>query len=182
MEPEKDAFVIFEEASLKAPFGLAALLRDLGAGENGFGGTPFGTGECSFEEYLRRVIDGSDVALPVTQKVPQTVYWLLTSDGIAAGVIRMRHRLNARLRERGGHIGFYIAPSHRGKGYAKLALRYALERLRSLGEPRALLTVHVGNTPSIRTIEGCGGVLESTVLDEDTGVQVLRYWIELCSK
>jgi predicted acetyltransferase len=182
MESLADTEVRFVEASPRpddVPCCLAEMLRELGTGENGFGGTPFGTGECSLEEYLQRVVDGSDIALPVEAKVPQTVYWMLASDGIAAGMVRMRHCLNARLRERGGHIGFYIAPSYRGRGYAKQALQFALQQLRSLGEPRALLTVHQDNIPSIKTIEGCGGVLDGVAIDPDTGTEIRRYWIEL---
>ena len=86
--------------------------------------------------------------------------------------------LNDKLRERGGHIGYYIRPSQRGKGYATQALRLALQELKQLGEDRAMLSTDMTNLPSRRVIEANGGVLDGMGLNED-GTQFCRYWIEI---
>jgi len=126
-----------EAASPSAPPGLQELLIDLGDGENGFGGTPVHTGETTLEEYLKQCRDMRDPATLRPGLVPQTVFWVLDADGIAVGMVRMRHYLNERLRGHGGHgghIGFFIRRDRRGRGYAQEALRFALVELRGLGE------------------------------------------------
>lgn len=63
-----------EAASLNAPRGLAELLLDLGAGENGFGGSPVATRELTLPAYLQRAIEGTDATTLRPGYVPQTVF------------------------------------------------------------------------------------------------------------
>jgi predicted acetyltransferase len=167
-----------EPASLTAPRGLAELLADLGDGENGFNGTPVASGAMSIPEYLQSCVDMTDASKLKPGYVPQTAFWVIDEAGEAVGLVRVRHVLNDKLRERGGHIGYYIRPSQRGKGYATRALRLALVELRKLGEARAMLSTDMTNLPSRRVIEVNGGVLDSMGLNED-GTQFCRYWIEI---
>ena len=168
-----------EPASTNPPPGLHELLADLDGGENGFGGTPVHTGEATVDQYLQRCCDMPDPGKLCPGLVPQTVYWMLNSNGLVVGMVRVRHYLNDKLRVHGGHIGFFVRRDQRGKGYAKEALRLALIELRKLGEKRALLTVDPENTPSITVIEMNGGHVEDIGTDPDTGQQFRRYWIEL---
>jgi len=167
-----------EAASINPPRGLAELITDLGDGENGFGGTPVHTGELTLEEYLQRCIAMTDAENLPLGYVPQSVFWVIAEAGEAVGMVRMRHYLNEKLRDRGGHIGYYIRHDRRGKGYAKEALHQALAMLRTLGEKRAMLTVNMDNLASIRVIEANGGALESEGEDTD-GKKFGRFWIEL---
>ena len=167
-----------EPASLTAPRGLAELLADLGDGENGFNGTAVGRGEMTIPEYLQSCVDMTDASKLKPGYVPQTVFWVIDEAGEAVGLVRVRHYLNDKLRERGGHIGYYIRPSQRGKGYATQALRLALVELKQLGEDRAMLSMNESNLQSRRVIEANGGVLESIGLNED-GEEFCRYWIEI---
>jgi len=167
-----------EAVSINAPRGLAELITDLGAGENGFGGTPVHNGKVKLEEYLQRCIEMTDAEKLPPDYVPQTVFWVVDDAGEAIGMVRMRHYLNEKLKERGGHIGYYIRHDKRGKGYGKEALRQALIALRNIGEKRAMLTVNMDNIASIKVIEVNGGVLESE--GEDTeGKKFGRFSIEL---
>ncbi|WP_091557637.1 GNAT family N-acetyltransferase [Arthrobacter sp. ok362] len=76
-----------------------------------------------------------------------------------------------------GHIGYGIRPSARGRGLATQALREMIALGRDRGPGRVLLVCFAGNHASVKTIERCGGVLESAVR---TGSgEVLRYWIEV---
>lgn len=168
-----------EAASPVLPSGLRELLASLGAGENGFEGTPVHTGEATVEEYVQQCCDMPDPAKLPPELVLQTVFWVLDADGVAVGMIRLRHYLNDKLRFHGGHIGYFIRRDQRGKGYAKEALRLALIELRKLGERRALMTVNPDNAPSIRVIEHNGGCLENVVTDPETGGVYKKYWIEL---
>lgn len=49
--------------------------------------------------------------------VPAHTYWLTDNSKTIYGTIRYRPVLNTFLNKIGGHIGFDIAPAHRGKGY-----------------------------------------------------------------
>lgn len=108
----------------------------------------------------------------------QTTFWVLDENGDAIGIVRMRHYLNDRLKECGGHIGYYIRHDQRGKGYGKEILRQALTELKKLGEERALLTVDMDNIASIRVIEANGGVFASEGQNSDDK-RFGRFWIEL---
>lgn len=110
--------------------------------------------------------------------VTSTLYFLTdNAQTKLCGAIDIRHRLNDHLVQFGGHIGYGIVPSERGKGYAKAQLRLALPIAKSLGVTRALVTCGDTNIGSARTIESCGGVLENKVADG--GELTRRYWIEL---
>lgn len=167
-----------EAVSINAPHGLADLITDLGAGENGFDGTPVSTGELTLPEYIQRCMEMTDVTKLLPEHVPQTVFWVIDEAGEAIGIVRMRHYLNEGLKERGGHIGYYIRRDKRGKGYGQEALYQVLAELKRIGERRALLTVDMDNVASIKVIKSNGGVLESEGESTD-GKRFGRFWIEL---
>ena len=168
-----------EQASLAPPKGLAGFLADLGDGENGFSGTPVHNGEVTLQEYLQRCCDQTDDSKLEPGLVPQTIFWLLNSEESVVGMVKLRHRLAESTRINGGHIGFYVNPSHRGKGFGKRALALALAELRKIGELKALVTVHPENAASIRIVEANGGKREDTIFDPRTNHDINRYWIEL---
>lgn len=166
-------------ASPIPPAGLRELLEDLGDGENGYMGTSVPSGKRTLEEYLHQCVAMTDPAQVPPGLVPQTTFWALDDEGIAIGMVRIRHRLNEKLLAHGGHIGLYIRRNRRGRGHAKEILRLALAELRKTGEKRALLTISVDNLPSIRSVVSGGGRLEDVRLDPETGKQFGRYWIDL---
>ena len=165
-------------ATATPPKGLAEMLQELGDGEAGFGGTPYGRGDMELEEYLDCCVKGTIPTHVPSGRVPQTIFWI-TEDGVAVGMLRMRHFLNDSLRIEGGHIGYYIRPSARRRGIATEALRQTLQELARLGERRALLTTDPDNLGSIRVIEANGGSLATRVPDPDGLGLVSQYWIEL---
>jgi predicted acetyltransferase/uncharacterized protein YdhG (YjbR/CyaY superfamily) len=107
--------------------------------------------------------------------VPATLYFLVGRGGRIVGVLHFRHELNAKLRRHGGHIGYGIRPSERGKGYAALMLGMFLKRPRVRKLGRVLITCDDDNIPSYRTIERCGGRLWDKVRVE--GNLSRRYWV-----
>jgi predicted acetyltransferase len=102
--------------------------------------------------------------------------WIVEGDRYL-GAIALRHELNDFLLEAGGHIGYGVRPSARGRGLAGWALAAILPEARDLGLARVLVTCNVDNAASARTIERNGGVLED-VRDTEIGM-VRRYWITL---
>ena len=161
------------------PENLEPMLKELGAGDFRFQGTPFGRGECDLRTFLEECNDSQMGRNIPADKVPQSTFWIVNDRGWAVGIVRVRHQLNNRLLQYGGHIGYYVRPSERGKGYGKLALRLGLEPLRKLGVDRALLTVNPANTLSKRVVLANGGVLDGQGTDPVSGETVDRYWIQL---
>ena len=165
--------------SVTAPPGLEAFLREIGAGENGFGGTEFASGTITLREYLQMHVDyATGLNLPEGY-VPQTTFWGISDAGEVVGMLRMRHRLNEVLLRSGGHIGYYVRHAARGKGVAAEMLRLALNEAQSLGIERVLLTAYASNLASCRAIEKNGGVMQDESPHPETGLPYRRYWIEL---
>ena len=138
--------------------------------------------EGDFARYLREITDQSGmITLPtgeVVPKVPHSVRWLVEGDAFI-GEVSIRHRLNDYLRQAGGHIGYGIRPSRRGRGYGRLILALALEECRRLGIARVLVTSKAANVASVRIIEANGGEPENVIDDPDGGGPLRRYRIAL---
>jgi predicted acetyltransferase len=166
-------------ASLEAPAGLETFLREIGAGENGFGGTEFASGKISLREYLEMQVDYAAGRNLPAGYVPQTTFWGVDDAGEVVGMLRMRHRLNKVLLRSGGHIGYYVRPEARGNGVASEMLRLALDEARSMGIERVLLTAYASNAASCRVIGKNGGVMHEETPHPETGLPYRRYWIEL---
>ena len=96
--------------------------------------------------------------------------------GQALGFLNLRLRLNNFLLEKGGHIGYSIRPSERGKGYGKETLRQGLQIAKEKNIKRTLVTCSVNNPASRAVILANGGILE----DVRNGVE--RYWIEVANE
>lgn len=111
--------------------------------------------------------------------VPDSTYWLMDDNGTILGRVSIRHKLTEKLMQRGGHIGYYIRPSARRKGYGTLICKLGLEKARELGIKRVLITCAKDNIASNRIIEKNGGILENEVWDEQDKEMVRRYWINL---
>lgn len=107
-----------------------------------------------------------------------TFFAVRPSDGQLVGMVDIRHQLNALLASYGGHIGYGVRPSERGKGYAVAILQMALARARSTSLTRVMLCCNATNEASRRTILRCGGVREKTFVHSD-GNAVEVYWIDL---
>jgi predicted acetyltransferase len=178
MQKNAPAIARLLNSSEAPPANLAEVLKELGAGDSRFNGTSFGRGECDLQSFLRECCDSEAGRNLPPDKVPQSTYWLVNAGNQVVGIVRVQHRLNERLLRFGGHIGYYIRPSERGKGYGKLALRLALERSRRLGISRALLTVNPANTFSRRVVLSNGGVEDGQGVDSVLGEVVDRFWIE----
>ena len=89
--------------------------------------------------------------------VPETQFYLW-SDGDAVGQFRLRHCLNDALRSGAGHIGYYVAPPFRGRGYATEGLRLTLEKAAGIvPEEEIFLRLQRGNTASLRVMLKNGG-------------------------
>ncbi len=97
-----------------------------------------------------------------SSRVPQDILWMVAGDGFI-GKANIRLELNEQLKNNGGHIGYGIRPSYRGRGFGKQILALALQYLQARGVEEALVTCRVDNTASAAVIEANGGVYKDTL-------------------
>lgn len=128
--------------------------------------------------YLRRLDEhGRGENLP-DGWVPMSTRWLIDAARRVVGETRLRHALAPALEIEGGHVGYFIHPAHRGRGYGHAILALALRELASLGIARVLITCNADNTRSRRVIERNGGTFDRFTVSPKSGKQVMRFWIE----
>ena len=117
--------------------------------------------------------------------VPHTEYWLVQFDGDNAedgdfiGRFDVRYSLASLGLKLGGHIGYEIRPSKRGKGYGRLMVQLGLEKVKEDHKwlERLLITCDERNIASKRIIQGIGATFsDRVVIDDGKGVK-LRYWV-----
>ncbi len=133
----------------------------------------------SFEDFVAHFYDEmKGINLPEGY-VPATMYWLI-DNGEFIGRVQVRHELTKTLGVRGGHIGYYIRPCKRKKGYGKKILEMALLEAKKNGFEKVLLTCNDNNVGSYKIIEANGGILENVVEGEKPGdLKKRRYWITI---
>jgi Predicted acetyltransferase len=124
---------------------------------------------CQDDEIGRRRSDGW---------VPQSTFWMVRAGERILGCSRVRHELNAFLRHQGGHIGYDVRPSERGKGYSTRLLRLTLQKARALGLDEVLITADEANPASWKAIERNGGRREPGLFD-GTGGPFRRYRVRV---
>ena len=131
----------------------------------------------TFEAWLQRTESmaiGKDIP---ENRVPETTYLAFDDKGHLAGMVNIRHYLNASLLRVSGHIGYSVRKSERRKGYGAEMLRLALAEAGKLGIQKVLITCDKENIGSAKTIQKNGGVLENEI--SDNGRIMQRYWITL---
>ena len=109
--------------------------------------------------------------------VPCTYLVAVVRDQIV-GRVSIRHELNDFLREYGGHVGYGVIPSERGKGYATEILRQALDICAEMKLRKIMISCDVDNLASKKVIEKNGGVFERETELDSVDTQKLIYSIE----
>lgn len=101
------------------------------------------------EDYVRE---------PSEEKVPaRTYFFVRESDNKIVGMINIRLVLNGRLSKFGGHIGYGIRPTERGKGYNKINLYLGLKVCNEYGIDTVFMDADLDNIASWKTMEALGG-------------------------
>ena len=101
--------------------------------------------------------------------VPSSTYWLV-ENGELAGVSNLRHFLNERIFNAGGHIGLGIRPRARGRGLGSLLLSLTIAEARRKGIGDLHIHCHKHNAASARMIMANGGVLASELRNGEDGI------------
>lgn len=108
--------------------------------------------------------------------VPDSTFWLVNEQDRILGAVNIRHQLSTYLLQAGGHIGYGIRPSERGKGYAATMLKLSLIEAKKLGIRKVLVVCDADNTASEKTILHNGGRRDTDFTEQDGNV-IRRYWI-----
>ena len=91
-------------------------------------------------KWLEKVQNDLSVDTIDKDRIPSTLYLTVRkSDNKIVGNLQIRHFLNEKLLNYGGHIGDSVRPSERRKGYATEQIRLALEKCKKLGIDNVLM-------------------------------------------
>lgn len=130
-----------------------------------------------YEQWLHMILSLEKESVS-KQNVHATTYFsLIPQTNRIVGSIQIRHTLSPELEIHGGHIGYSIRPTERGKGFGKQQLMLALEVAKSMNLPKVFLTCYKSNVRSSKTIESCGGILANETVYQEQ-IQ-FNYWIPL---
>jgi predicted acetyltransferase len=129
-----------------------------------------------WDDFLNS-IDDQQAGLHHSQYVVRGVQLAADVNGEIVGRASIRFELNAFFETQGGHIGYYVRPEYRRRGYATEILRQALIIARAEGVGPVLMYCSDNNVGSSIAIERNGGVLDETGLSVDDQVTWRRYWI-----
>lgn len=117
---------------------------------------------------------------PPRLMVPSTTFFLTDGEKIL-GAIDIRHFLNSGLARYGGHIGYGVRPSRRGKGLAVQMVKLAMPFMRSIGLDKVMICCKKDNAASAKTIKNCGGVFERETEVFEKGEKRIGqiYWVDI---
>ncbi|MCL2592782.1 MAG: GNAT family N-acetyltransferase [Defluviitaleaceae bacterium] len=130
-----------------------------------------------YSEWLEKVNKTQKAETSPLGVATTTYFSIRKSDGKIIGTIQLRHDLTDELREHGGHIGYGVRPSERGKGYGKQQLMLVLDIARQMGIQKVMISCTKDNIASRQTAISCGGVLARENIYKDLEQQI--FWINL---
>jgi predicted acetyltransferase len=132
----------------------------------------------NFQEMIQFLLDSEKAENLKEGLVPCSTFWLINENKNVIGAVNIRHRLNEKLLNSGGHIGYGIRPSERQKGYATKLLALSLEKAKEIGIQKALVVCDDGNIGSEKTILNNGGIPDKDYIEEDGNI-IKRFWIDI---
>jgi predicted acetyltransferase len=135
----------------------------------------------SFQEMLHLLEDDFSGRNLPPGRVPHTMLYAFL-DGKIIGRVSVRHELNEKLRLRGGHMGYAVAPKFRRRGFATEMVKQALKYCQSLKIDPVMVTCTEANEASWKIIEHFNGRLQDKIWDDEEEEMIRRYWISISSQ
>ena len=131
-----------------------------------------------YEGWLRAT-EAHNLVETNEMKVPaREFFFVREADRKIVGVINIRLTLNERLKKCGGHIGYSIRPTERGKGYNKVNLYLGLKVCNQYGISPVLMDADLDNPASWKTMESLGGARIWEGFDEEDQAETVYYSID----
>lgn len=135
--------------------------------------------EQSFEEFYNNLEINKHIDEINPNYANQTTYVLVDENNHIYGMANLRHELKGKLFEIGGHVGYAIRPSERGKGYGTIQLKLLIKVMNEMGIEKALITCRENNIGSKKTMEKFIGESDTLVPSMYEGIMEYRYWIDV---
>lgn len=110
--------------------------------------------------------------------VPSTYLFAFLQEKLV-GRVMIRHHLNDFLRRIGGHIGYGVVASERGKGFGKEMFKQSLPIAQSIGLQRVLITCDEDNVASRKIIESAPAYFEGLSPQGKDLPDKRLYWVDL---
>lgn len=133
----------------------------------------------TYEEWIKKVYADIDIANIQNPRVPAlTYFYVREEDDKIIGMINIRLALNDFLRKEGGHIGYCIRPTERGKHYATDMLNGALKVCDTLGINEVIITCDKSNSASANVIKNCNGELVEEFYSDTFNEDIQKYIIK----
>ena len=157
---------------------LEGAVLDLARETREGGDDRYRSAERDYSAWLARLDEVARGEKLKPNRVPY-LWFCLLKDGRSLGGSRLRLELNEGLLAEGGHVGYEIRPSERGRGYGTLILALTLGEAAARGIDRVRVTCDDDNLRSRKVIERNGGRLDGRSISDESGKLVRQYWIEL---
>ena len=151
--------IVLKKLSINDGEDIFDMLKEIDPNEFGIKNGSYKECNNEFHEYLEENVFFSNGIGLDPGYVRQTVYWVFDNSSLI-GLGELRHDLTEELRARGGHIGYVVRPSERGKGYGNLILKELLKEAEKYGFDELLLTCDETNIISRKVIESNFGMLK----------------------
>lgn len=119
--------------------------------ENGFFNDFYGVSREEFKNNALSKMINRAKGIDLQEDDVAKTYYFLWDDNIIVGLFKIRHYLNNRIRNYGGHIAYGILKEYRKKGYATKGLELAIEEARKIiKEDEIYLHCRLTNTASLK--------------------------------
>ncbi len=133
----------------------------------------------NYEGWLEKLEKDYNM-IPSEERVPARTYFLIReNDDRIIGMINIRTALNEQLSKSGGHIGYGIRPSERGKGYNKINLYLGLKVCNEYGIDKVFMDAALNNPASWKTMEALGGERVKQYYNEEDQCEFVDYNIDV---
>lgn len=135
--------------------------------------------DSSYEAWVEQLETAADpTTCPMGHAPSLTYFGMRESDRRIVGMIDLRLELNTFLRTEGGHIGYAVRPTERGKHYATDMLKAALAIYKERGIRELCLICSKANIASAKVIANVGGELDTEFFSNTYGEVLRRYSIK----
>ena len=148
-------------------------------GEKEINGSSGFIGYDNYDDWLEKITAQKEIKCSLTDTPATTYFMLRKDDNKIIGSIQLRHHLTEELLKDGGNIGYGICPSERGRGYGTKQLSLALDKAKTLGLDKVMISCSKDNRVSAYVAIRNGGILAGEGFDEDEGKITEIYWINI---